>query len=127
MTVPGKKPWASTCARCSSSAFPTWPLRLTGLSNPGFWTESKYAIHHEHRANGAKEGREEGRKEGRQEGWQECQIEMTLRLLRRRCGTLSPAIELKIRALSSESLTALADALLDFSGLEDLQRWLGSR
>lgn len=79
------------------------------------------------RDEGRKEGLDKGRKEGREEGWQECQIEMTLRQLRRRCGALSPAIESRIRTLSSEILTDLADALLDFKGPEDLQRWLASR
>jgi hypothetical protein len=42
----------------------------------------------------------------------------------RRCGDLSPAVESKVRALSPSELETLAEALLDFSGLSDLERWL---
>jgi predicted transposase YdaD len=75
---------------------------------------------------GRDEGRRAGRQEGREEGRQ-GQVDMALRLLRRRCGALSPAIESKVRVLSPQRLTDLAEALLDFSGLEDLERWLESR
>ena len=60
---------------------------------------------------GREEGREEERQEGRQEGWQQGQMDMTLRQLRRRCGALSPAIELKVRALSPQHLTNLKPKL----------------
>jgi hypothetical protein len=49
---------------------------------------------------------------------------MALRLLCRRCGELSPALDARVRALSSESLEALADALLDFRDRNDLEAWL---
>jgi hypothetical protein len=52
------------------------------------------------------------------------EAELVLRLLRRRCGDLSAAQEATIRALPLERLEALADALLDFSGAEDLRAWL---
>ena len=51
---------------------------------------------------------------------------MTLRLLNRRCGPLSPATTSRIQALPLEHLEALADALLDFSGPEDLATWLAA-
>lgn len=52
------------------------------------------------------------------------EAEVVLRQLRRRCGDLSAAQEATIRALPLERLETLADALLDFSGAEDLRTWL---
>jgi len=66
----------------------------------------------------------QGRQEGRQEGRQTEAAAMTLRQLNRRCGPLSPATSNRIQALPLEQLEALADALLDFQGPEDLTAWL---
>ena len=49
---------------------------------------------------------------------------VTLRLLNRRCGPLSAETTTRIQALPMEQLESLADALLDFTGPEDLQAWL---
>ena len=62
--------------------------------------------------------------QGRQEGRQEGELEMALRLLRRRCGAISAEQEDRIRALSLEHLEALAEALLDFNSPADLVAWL---
>ena len=51
---------------------------------------------------------------------------MTLRLLARRCGPLSKATTARIQALELEQLEALAEALLDFGGPEDLATWLAA-
>jgi predicted transposase YdaD len=72
------------------------------------------------------QGRQEGREEGRQEGRQEGELELALRLLRRRCGELTPQQASRIRALPLERLEALAEALLDFQNLQDLDAWLGT-
>ena len=64
----------------------------------------------------------QGRLEGRQEG----ELEMALRLLRRRCGQLSPKQEACLRALRLEQLETLAEALLDFEGPSDLEAWLAA-
>jgi predicted transposase YdaD len=66
------------------------------------------------------QGRQEGREEGREEG----ELDLALRLLRRRCGQLSAEQEVLIRALALPRLEALADALLDFQGADDLNAWL---
>jgi len=68
-----------------------------------------------------------GRQEGRQEGRQAEAAALTLRQLRRRCGTLSSAQQSRIQCLPLGDLEALADALLDFDGLEDLNAWLSRR
>jgi predicted transposase YdaD len=73
---------------------------------------------------GRQEGLQEGLQEGRQEGRQEGELEMALRLLCRRCGELSPALDARVRALPSERLEALAEALLDFRDRNDLEAWL---
>jgi len=69
-------------------------------------------------------GEQKGRQEGRQEGRQAEAAAITLRLLQRRCGTLSSAQECRIQALPLAALETLADALLDFQGPEDLAAWL---
>ncbi|MFB1490674.1 MAG: DUF4351 domain-containing protein, partial [Thiocapsa sp. C3-sup] len=58
--------------------------------------------------------------EGREEG----QIELVLRLLNRRCGALTPPHVEKIQALDSTQLGTLAEALLDFGSVSDLDDWL---
>lgn len=61
---------------------------------------------------------------GRQEGLQVGDLEMALRLPRRRCGSLSPEQEIRIRSLPLPRLEGLADALLDVQGPDDLNAWL---
>jgi len=47
-----------------------------------------------------------------------------MRQLRRKVGTVPPAQLLKIQALGSTLLDNLAEALLDFNNLADLEAWL---
>jgi predicted transposase YdaD len=61
---------------------------------------------------------------GRQEGRQAEAAALTLRLLQRRCGSLNPNQQALIQGLPLSALEALADALLDFQGPEDLKAWL---
>jgi predicted transposase YdaD len=68
----------------------------------------------------------EGRQEGRQEGLQEGEAAVTLRLLNRRCGPLTDSTTAQIQALPVDKLEALADALLDFTGPDDLATWLAA-
>ena len=49
---------------------------------------------------------------------------VALRQLNRRCGPLSEATTARIQALPLEQLEALAEALLDFSGPDELVAWL---
>ncbi|MDB9312948.1 Rpn family recombination-promoting nuclease/putative transposase [Spirulina sp. CS-785/01] len=62
--------------------------------------------------------------EGAQEGRQEGEVQLVLRLLSRRFGQLGARQEQQIRQLSLEQLEALAEALLDFSSLAELEEWL---
>lgn len=55
---------------------------------------------------------------------QEKALSIIIRQLRRKVGTVPPAQLLKIQALDSTHLDDLAEALLDFSSLTDLEAWL---
>ncbi|MBE8971176.1 Rpn family recombination-promoting nuclease/putative transposase [Nostocales cyanobacterium LEGE 12452] len=70
------------------------------------------------------EGKVEGREEGKVEGKVEGERTIILRLLNRRVGNISDTLLSQIQGLSLEQLEALGDALLDFSTLADLERWL---
>jgi len=61
---------------------------------------------------------------GRQEGEAQGEAKVTLRQLNRRCGPLSEATTAHIQALPLKQLEVLAEALLDFSGPQDLMSWL---
>jgi predicted transposase YdaD len=65
-----------------------------------------------------------GQQEGRQIGQQEGKTDLVLRLVNRRCGVLSLSHEKQIRGLAIEHLETLGEALLDFTGMEDLENWL---
>jgi predicted transposase YdaD len=54
------------------------------------------------------------------------EAKVTLRQLGRRCGPLSAEQENQIRRLPLERLEALAEALLDFEGMADLNAWLSA-
>ena len=70
------------------------------------------------------EGRQEGEAKGEARGRAAEAAAVTLRLLNRRCGPLSEATTAIVQALPLEQLEALAEALLDFSGPQDLTTWL---
>jgi predicted transposase/invertase (TIGR01784 family) len=69
----------------------------------------------------------EGRQEGRQEGLQEEAANLVLRLLTRRFGALSSEQSDRLQALSVPQLEELAEALLDFTALTDLEVWLAQQ
>ncbi len=67
-----------------------------------------------------------GEERGREQGLKTGELEITLRLLRRRCGGLTASQVARIRALPLPQLEALADALLDFQSAADLEGWLAA-
>jgi len=71
-------------------------------------------------------GEERGREQGLEQGLKTGELEITMRLLQRRCGGLTPSQEARIRALPLPQLEALAEALLDFKGADDLEAWLAA-
>ncbi len=68
-------------------------------------------------------GKLRGRKEGLQEGKQR-EVELVLRQLVRRLGTLSTSQGKAVRKLDLAKIEALGEALLDFRSRTDLARWL---
>jgi hypothetical protein len=50
---------------------------------------------------------------------------LTIRLLTKKVGNLSPELLARVSGLSIERVEALAEALLDFKHVGDLERWLG--
>ena len=70
------------------------------------------------------EGRLEGQLEGRLEGRLEGESALILRLLQRRFGAVDEVLTARIQALEIEQLESLAEALLDFTALNDLVLWL---
>jgi hypothetical protein len=74
-----------------------------------------------------REGRQLGREEGRNEGLQLGMVTLVCRQLKHRLGILEPSIIDQVQALNSEQLEELSEALLDFSAVADLERWLRSK
>ncbi|MGB8690699.1 MAG: DUF4351 domain-containing protein [Microcoleus sp.] len=52
------------------------------------------------------------------------QINLIKRQLKRQLGELNQGIEDSLSQLSSEQLSALAEAIFDFSSIADLSNWL---
>ena len=76
------------------------------------------------RQEGHQQGRELGLEEGLEEGRRREASALALRLLERRCGSLSAATTSRIETLSRAQLENLTLALLDFRSGEDLHVWL---
>jgi hypothetical protein len=66
----------------------------------------------------------EGRKLGRKEGFELGLQHMVNIQLRRRLGSIKPALSERVKKLAPEQLKALGEALLDFGSTADLEDWL---
>jgi predicted transposase YdaD len=66
---------------------------------------------------------QEGEQRGLQQGLAQ-ERSLILRQLSRRVGTLPATVEAQVQALELPKLEALGEALLDFSGVDDLVGWL---
>jgi predicted transposase YdaD len=75
---------------------------------------------------GLREGRAEGLREGRAEGLREGQRLVVERMLTRRFGALPSGVRERLATLTADELTALADALLDFTSLAEVEAWLAA-
>jgi len=73
---------------------------------------------------GLQQGEQIGERRGEQRGEQRGEAKLVLRLLNRRLGALNPTLEQQIRGLSVEQLETLAEELLEFSTVEELETWL---
>ncbi|MDS1347240.1 Rpn family recombination-promoting nuclease/putative transposase [Planktothrix agardhii] len=76
------------------------------------------------RAEGRAEGIEIGEQIGEQRGEQRGKINLIKRQLKRQLGELNQSIEDSLSQLTSEQLSALAEAIFDFSSVGDLSSWL---
>lgn len=64
--------------------------------------------------------------EGLQRGLQQGEQRLVLRQLNRRFGEIDSALIERIQGLSVEQLESLAEALLDFTAIADLEAWLSA-
>ena len=64
------------------------------------------------------------KRKGGKQGGKEEGVNLVLRQLARRVGSLPSEIETQIRGLSLNEIEALGEALLDFSDISDLIAWL---
>ena len=67
---------------------------------------------------------EQGIEQGIERGEKREALSLILRQLTRRVGVISPELESQIQELSLTELETLAEDLLDFNSVEDLQQWL---
>ncbi len=76
---------------------------------------------------GRKEGEVKGRKEGEIKGRKQCLLTIILRLLTRKFGNLPPKMHTRIARLQIPRLESLAEAILDFESVADLELWLNKK
>jgi len=69
---------------------------------------------------------QEGLQQGLQQGKQEGMLSVIIHQIERRFGSLDAGTRERIVVLTPDQLESLGDALLDFSGVEDLAVWLKS-
>lgn len=74
---------------------------------------------------GEEQGLERGLELGLIEGRTAGERELVLKQLTRKLGSLSPELTARVSDLSLEKLETLAEDLLDFSSMADLESWLG--
>jgi hypothetical protein len=68
-------------------------------------------------------GKQRGLQQGLQQGFQKGEAELVVKLLGRRLGAISGSQGKTIRKLPLPKIEALAEALLDFTSIADLNRW----
>lgn len=76
---------------------------------------------------GLQRGLQQGLQQGLEQGKQQEAVALVLRLLTRRFGAVRLDAQERITHLPLAQLEELSEALLDFTGPEDLMRWLGER
>jgi predicted transposase YdaD len=67
---------------------------------------------------------QEWREEFLQEGEERGERSLILRQLTRRIGEVAPEMRTQIQSLSLTQLESLGEALLDFTGADDLSEWM---
>jgi predicted transposase YdaD len=69
---------------------------------------------------GVEEGRQEGRQEGREEGKEQEARRLIQRIILRRFGEVSEAVETNLQRLNREQLETVVEMLIDVNSLEEL-------
>jgi flagellar biosynthesis/type III secretory pathway protein FliH len=69
---------------------------------------------------------QEAKQEGKQEGQQQGVVEVILRQLQRRFGSLPRALQEQVSGLSIDQLYALEESMAAFTEVADLVGWLGN-
>ena len=65
------------------------------------------------------------KEEGRVEGQELATRALAIKLLTKKVGNLSPKLLARVSSLNLARMEALAEDLLDFKQVGDLERWLG--
>jgi predicted transposase YdaD len=76
---------------------------------------------------GRQEGRQEGLKKGEINGRKQGLVSVVLRLLMHKFGNVPPKIQARFARLKISRLENLAEAILDFESLADLEAWLNKK
>jgi predicted transposase YdaD len=76
---------------------------------------------------GIEQGIKQGIEQGIEQGIRQEALFLVQRQLNRRCGGISPELDLAVRELSTPQLEELSEALLDFTNEADLVAWLNER
>ncbi|MFM7599802.1 MAG: Rpn family recombination-promoting nuclease/putative transposase [Pseudanabaena sp.] len=74
-----------------------------------------------------REGRQEGLKEGEIKGRKQGLLTIILRQLTRKFGNLPPKLHTRIARLQIPRLESLAEAILDFESVADLELWFSKK
>ena len=77
-------------------------------------------------AEGEAKGEAKGKAEGEAKGKVQEACRLVLRLLARRVGLLGQDLQARVESLDLDSLEALAEALLDFESVGQLEAWLAT-
>jgi hypothetical protein len=100
---------------------------LTHQERQKFWENATYSTHpcSSNRDRSSQLGTEmEITTSWKQEGIVEGVRSLTIRLLTKKVGNLSPELLARVSSLNLERVEALAEDLLDFKHVGDLERWM---
>lgn len=96
------------------------------MRSPAMRESTMYqAILREGRAEGLEQGLERGLEQGLIQGRTDGERAIVIKVLTRKLGNISPEVIAKVNVLGLEQLEVLAEALLDFTSVGDLESWLG--
>jgi hypothetical protein len=107
--------------------FIDWVMLLPSKLEREFWQELKQFEQERQMSyitTGERIGYERGREDGKEEGKVEEGKRLILRQLQKRVGVLPEKVLTSVQSLGVTQLEELSEALLDFTGIDDLLHWL---